>query len=98
MNIVSGIVFCYPLDRKREKERARDSYMKRERKYPKSRFGWLWENMEGKRVLFIIALFGTALYNILQIVVPHFSRQLVDLFNQVQRGELVMSENESTFY
>ena len=53
--------------------------MKRERKYPKSRFGWLWENMEGKRVLFIIALF-------------------VDLFNQVQRGELVMSENESTFY
>lgn len=72
--------------------------MKRERKYPKSRFGWLWENMEGKRVLFIIALFGTALYNILQIVVPHFSRQLVDLFNQVQRGELVMSENESTFY
>jgi ATP-binding cassette subfamily B protein len=54
--------------------------------------------MEGKRVLFIIALFGTALYNILQIVVPHFSRQLVDLFNQVQRGELVMSENESTFY
>lgn len=72
--------------------------MKRERKYPKSRLGWLWENMEGKRVLFIIALFGTALYNILQIVVPHFSRQLVDLFNQVQRGELVMSENESTFY
>ena len=72
--------------------------MKRERKYPKSRFGWLWENMEGKRVLFIIALFGTALYNILQIVVPHYSRQLVDLFNQVQRGELVMSENESTFY
>ncbi|MCR5466499.1 MAG: ABC transporter ATP-binding protein/permease [Lachnospiraceae bacterium] len=72
--------------------------MKRERKYPKSRFGWLWENMEGKRVLFIIALFGTALYNILQIVVPHFSRQLVDLFNQVQRGELVMSDNESTFY
>lgn len=72
--------------------------MKRERKYPKSRFGWLWENMEGKRVLFIIALFGTALYNILQIVVPHFSRQLVDLFNQVQRGELVMSENENTFY
>jgi len=72
--------------------------MKRERKYPKSRFGWLWENMEGKRVLFIIALFGTALYNTLQIVVPHFSRQLVDLFNQVQRGELVMSENESTFY
>lgn len=72
--------------------------MKRDRKYPKSRFGWLWENMEGKRVLFIIALFGTALYNILQIVVPHFSRQLVDLFNQVQRGELVMSENESTFY
>ena len=72
--------------------------MKRERKYPKSRFGWLWENMEGKRVLFIIALFGTALYNILQIVVPHFSRQLIDLFNQVQRGELVMSENESTFY
>ncbi|MBQ1852359.1 MAG: ABC transporter ATP-binding protein [Lachnospiraceae bacterium] len=72
--------------------------MKRERKYPKSRFGWLWENMEGKRVLFIIALFGTALYNILQIVVPHFSRQLIDLFNQVQRGELVMSENENTFY
>ena len=82
-----------------EKKRERgNSYMKRNRKYPKSRFGWLWENMEGKRVLFIIALFGTALYNILQIVVPHFSRQLVDLFNQVQRGELVMSENEGTFY
>ncbi|MBO4415371.1 MAG: ABC transporter ATP-binding protein [Lachnospiraceae bacterium] len=48
--------------------------------FPKSRFGWLWENMAGKRGLFVAALTGTVIYNILQLVVPYFSGKLVDLF------------------
>ena len=72
--------------------------IKEEKAYPKSRLGWLWENMQGKRALFIIALLGTALYNMLQLVVPHYSGKIVDLFQQVERDGLSLSDNASTFY
>ena len=72
--------------------------IKGEKAYPKSRLGWLWENMQGKHALFIVALLGTALYNMLQLVVPHYSGKIVDLFQQVERDGLSLSDNASTFY
>lgn len=51
--------------------------------YPKSRLGWLWENMKGKRALFVISLLGTVVYNSMQLVVPYFSGKIIDLFNNI---------------
>ena len=72
--------------------------MDKKNKYPKSRLGWLWENMEGKHALFIVALFGTALYNVLQLVVPHFSRKLIGLFEEAQKTQTPLSDKEDTIY
>ncbi len=52
----------------------------KDNKYPKSKLGWLWENMEGSRGLYVIGLFGTVLYNVLQLTVPYFSGKIVDTF------------------
>ncbi len=72
--------------------------MENKKKYPKSRLGWLWENMEGQHALFIVALFGTALYNILQLVVPHFSRKLIGLFEDAHKNNLPLADKEDTIY
>jgi len=72
--------------------------MENKNKYPKSRLGWLWENMEGRHALFVTALFGTALYNILQLVVPHFSRQLINLFSEAQKTGQPLTDKEETIY
>ena len=72
--------------------------MDKKKQYPKSRLGWLWENMSGKRILFIVALFGTALYNVLQLVVPHYSRQLINLFSEAERGGFPLADKSDTIY
>ena len=30
--------------------------------FPKTKIQWLWENMEGKRALYLIGMIGTVLY------------------------------------
>lgn len=72
--------------------------MDKKKQYPKSRLGWLWENMAGKRILFVVALFGTALYNVLQLVVPHYSRQLINLFSEAERENLPLADKSDTIY
>lgn len=46
----------------------------------KSKMRWLWENMKGYRAVYILGIFGTILYNVLQLTVPVFSEKIVDLF------------------
>ncbi|MCR4643754.1 MAG: ABC transporter ATP-binding protein/permease [Lachnospiraceae bacterium] len=53
---------------------------KSEQKYPLGRIAWLWENMKGVRFLYVIALAGTLVYNIMQLTVPYFSGRIVDTF------------------
>ena len=65
--------------------------------FPKSRLGWLWENMEGKRKLFIIALIGTVVYNIMQLVVPFFSGKIVDLLRDIQENEWDIADYKEEF-
>ncbi|MBR4145149.1 MAG: ABC transporter ATP-binding protein [Lachnospiraceae bacterium] len=66
-------------------------------RFPKSRLGWLWENMEGKRKLFIIALIGTVVYNIMQLVVPFFSGKIVDLLRDIQENEWDIADYKEEF-
>lgn len=48
--------------------------------YPRTRLQWLWDNMEGYRLLYGFAILGTVVYNIMQLTVPYFSGQIVDKF------------------
>lgn len=50
------------------------------KKFPVGKLRWLWMNMKGVRVLFILALILTVVYNILQLTVPYFSGAIVDTF------------------
>ena len=86
------------MDKKESSGKSLPPDNKQQKKYPKSRLGWLWENMEGRHALFIVALFGTALYNVLQLVVPHFSRKLIGLFEDAQKNNLPLSDKQDTIY
>lgn len=50
------------------------------KKYPKSRMAWLWENMEGRRIIFFLGIIGAVVYSGMQLVVPYFSGRIVDEF------------------
>lgn len=45
-----------------------------------SKMAWLWENMKGYRILYLIGLIGTLVYNVMQLVVPYVTQNLVDTF------------------
>jgi len=45
-----------------------------------SKMAWLWENMKGYRAIYIVGILGTILYNAMQLTVPYFTQQIVDLF------------------
>lgn len=49
-------------------------------KYPRTRLQWLWDNMEGHRFVYCLAMLGTVVYNFLQLTVPFFSGKIVDEF------------------
>ena len=41
---------------------------------------WLWKNLKGYHAVYILALFLSVFCNVLQLTVPVFSQQIVDLF------------------
>ena len=69
-----------------------------DKKFPKSRLAWLWENMEGKRAIFIVALIGTVVYNVLQLTVPFVSSQLVDKFLTGAEAAYNWANNRNLFF
>ncbi|MCR5428031.1 MAG: ABC transporter ATP-binding protein/permease [Lachnospiraceae bacterium] len=69
-----------------------------EKKFPKSRVAWLWENMKGRRGLYVIAMLGTVVYNTLQLVVPYFSGKIVDLFNEIHDTGDTVAAHSNEFY
>ena len=54
--------------------------MEEKQSLPKGRLAFVWENMAGRRAIFVTAMLGTVVYNVMQLVVPLFTGQLVDLF------------------
>lgn len=50
------------------------------KKYPKTKLQWLWENTEGRHIVFVLGIIGTLMYSTMQLVVPYFSGRIVDEF------------------
>ncbi|MCQ2519926.1 MAG: ABC transporter ATP-binding protein/permease [Lachnospiraceae bacterium] len=69
----------------------------KEKKFPKGKLAWLWENMEGRRVLFFVALAGTLVYNILQLTIPFMSQKIVDEFISGENAAANLANNRSRF-
>ena len=65
--------------------------------YPRTRLQWLWDNMEGYRLLYVIAILGTVIYNILQLTVPYFSGQIVDKFLTGEGAKEYLSSHGDEF-
>jgi len=45
-----------------------------------SKMTWLWENMKGYRLIYLVGILGTIVYNVLQLTVPYITQNIVDLF------------------
>lgn len=63
----------------------------------RSKIKWLWENMKGYRVLFIVCILGTVVYNGMQLVIPYFTQQIVDNFLTAGPNLKTVSENRDLF-
>lgn len=66
--------------------------------YPLTRMEWLWLNMKGYRILYIIAILGTLVYNGLQLTVPYFSSRIIDGFLSGPDAAVNLSEHRDRFY
>ena len=45
-----------------------------------SKMAWLWENMKGYRLIYLVGILGTIVYNVMQLTVPYITQKIVDLF------------------
>ncbi len=66
--------------------------------FPMPKLKWLWKNMEGTRVLFVLALIGTVVYNIMQLTVPFFSSKIVDDYLSGDMAAYNRANNVNGFY
>ena len=64
----------------------------------KSKLAWVWENMEGSRAIYIIAMLLTVFYNVLQLTVPYFSGKIVDIFLTGEDAAYNLKTNTPLFY
>lgn len=67
-------------------------------KMKKSKLRWLWENMEGYHGLYFIGIFGTLLYNVLQLTVPYVTQQIVDLFLSGENAASNLETKKGLFF
>ncbi len=64
-----------------------------EKKFPRTKIQWMWDNMEGRRALFVIAILGTITYNAMQLVIPMFSGKIVDEFISGENAAYNLANN-----
>ncbi|MBR6909643.1 MAG: ABC transporter ATP-binding protein [Lachnospiraceae bacterium] len=69
-----------------------------EKKFPKTKLGWLFENMSGRKLLFFVAIIGTIVYNVLQLTVPYVSSKLVDMFLSGEKAAYNWANNSNMFF
>lgn len=67
-------------------------------RFPMTKLKWLWTNMKGARGMFLAAMVGTIVYNVLQLTVPFFSSKLVDMFISGENAAYNRANNIKTFY
>ena len=77
---------------------ARNESKEQKNKFPVSKLRWLWMNMKGTRAMFILALFGTVVYNVMQLTVPFFSSRIVDEYLQGENAAYNRATNMHGFY
>ncbi len=68
------------------------------KKKQKSKMGWLWENMKGYRVLYVTAILGTVVYNVMQLTVPFVTQNLIDLFLTGDEAAANLINRRTLFY
>ena len=66
--------------------------------FPMTKIQWLWSNMKGTRALFVLGVFGTVVYNIMQLTVPYFSSQIVDNFLTGENAASNLANHRDWFY
>ena len=59
---------------------------------------WLWENMKGYRVIYIIGILGTVVYNAMQLTVPMVTQKIVDLFLTGEKAAENLNNHKDLFY
>lgn len=70
----------------------------KDKKFPRTKMQWLWDNMEGMRLIYGISILGAIGYNILHLAVPYFSQQIVDLFLTGEDAISNMQNHKDLFY
>ncbi|MGN0401838.1 MAG: ABC transporter ATP-binding protein [Acetatifactor sp.] len=64
----------------------------------RSKMAWLWENMKGYRVIYIIGILGTVVYNAMQLTVPMVTQKIVDLFLTGEKAAENLATRRDLFY
>ncbi len=64
----------------------------------RSKMAWLWENMKGYRAIYIVGILGTIVYNVMQLTVPYFTQQIVDLFLTGEKAAENLVNRRDLFY
>ena len=59
---------------------------------------WLWETMKGYRALYVVGIFGTLVYNVLQLTVPHITSKIIDMFISGEHAAENLSTQRTLFY
>jgi len=54
--------------------------------------------MEGVRIIYIIGILGTVLYNVLQLTVPYISQKIIDMFLTGENAAQNMIEKRDVFF
>lgn len=70
----------------------------KDNQFPRTKIQWLWDNMEGKRFIFVLSVIGTVVYNFMQLTVPYFSSQIIDNFLTGEDALVNMAEHRDWFY
>lgn len=63
-----------------------------------SKMRWLWENMKGYRALYVVGIFGTLVYNVLQLTIPHITSKIIDMFISGEHAAENLSTQRTLFY
>ena len=63
-----------------------------------SKTAWLWENMKGYRAIYIVGILGTIVYNVMQLTVPYFTQQIIDLFLTGENAAANMANKRDLFF
>lgn len=59
---------------------------------------WLWSNMEGYHVLYILGLFLTVVYCIMQLTVPYVTSAIIDTFLSGEDAAYNLANKRDLFY